>query len=140
MSDVKTVTVSTSMGEVVVHKLAFGDLAHALRAFQALPTEVVTFIQGTPEESLKDKTKLMSALLPILADSFEDIAGIIAIATDKDRSFIAKAALPDALDIVDAALELNDFSRVVATIKKIMARKQATQTPETANAETEKSQ
>lgn len=128
MSNTKEITVPTSMGDVVVHKLAFGDLAHALRAFQALPKEIVSFIQGTPPEGLQDKTKLMAALLPILADSFEDIAGIIAVATDKDRSAIAKLDLPDALDVVDAALELNDFTRVVATIKKIMARKQSSET------------
>ncbi len=134
MGDSKTIVVQTELGEVLVHKMALGDYAQLLRAIDKLPTLLGDIIKRDKKDLT---TELILKELPgIAADALPELAGVIAASTDKDGEFIAKLDLPDVMDVLDAALELNDLSRVVNAIKKIQARfrKPADQTPDAPSA------
>lgn len=124
----KTITVTTESGDVVVRKLALGDYAELLRALKKLPAELGKFLDGRETDELKDMD--LRAMLPhlpeIIADAVPEFAEVLAVPTDKDAEYFLAGDLADAVDVFVAVIELNDFSRVVKSIKKLTARKQVT--------------
>lgn len=131
MGNSKTLTVKTEGGDVVVRKLALGDYAALLRALKKLPTEVGKFVEGNSAESLQDNGVLMANLPAIIADAIPEAAEVLAIVSDKDTQFYLDADLADCIDVFGAALELNDYNRITASIKKVTARKPAEAPAET---------
>lgn len=131
MSTRKETTVETEDGVVTVHKLALGDYAEVFKQIQSLP-KVVESLQGVDGESMKEQGVAMQiqAVLPALAESWADLAGIIAIATDKDRDFILNLDLSDGMEVVTGVLEVNRISKIFGTVKKLAAAVKAQQTPQ----------
>lgn len=118
----KTIEVQTSAGPVIVKKLAMADYADLLRALKKLPAELGKFIEGTSKEDLQDTGTLMQNLPGIIADALPEFCAVLATASDKDADFHLKELdLADNIDVFAAALELNDYKRITAAIKKIMA-------------------
>lgn len=119
-----TLTVSTELGDVVVHKMPLSDYAELLRALEKVPTVFQNFLKTKNKDELKKYTnvELVMALPTLLADSWSDIVGLLAVPTDKDGEFLGKLDAADAIDIIDAILELNDFARIMAAVKKMQAR------------------
>lgn len=124
MGDSKKLDVKTEFGMVEVHKMPLSDFAEILRALDNLP-EKLGGLFDKDEKSFDDMdyAAILKLFPALLADSWSDIAGIIAVPTDKDRDFMLKLDGADALDVIDAILELNDFPRIFATIKKMLARR-----------------
>lgn len=124
----KTRIVKTGAGDVTVRKLALYDYAEFIRALRKLPGELADLFKSG--KNVGDMAVLFEELPELVADSWDDFVAIIAVGTDKDAEFFKSPDLdgPDALDIIDALLELNDYDRAVRTIKKIMARRQTVQT------------
>lgn len=125
----KSKVVSTGAGDVTVRKLALYDYAEFIRALRKLPGELASLFQSG--KNIGDMAVLFEELPEMVADSWDDFVAIIAVGTDKDAEFFKSPDLDgaDALEIIDAMLELNDYERVVKTVKKIMARRQATPAP-----------
>lgn len=121
----KTKVVKTGAGDVVVRKLALYDYAEFIRAIKKLPKQSAQLFQSGKDVS--NMAVLFEELPVIISESWDDFAGIMASVCDKEIEFFKSPDidLADALDIVDAALELNDYNRIVNTVKKIMARGQA---------------
>lgn len=118
----KTIEVQTSAGPVIIKKLAMADYADLLRALKKLPTELGKFIEGTSKEDLQNNETLFSALPAIVADALPEFCAVLAVASDKDADFhLTQLDLADNIDCLAAALELNDYKRIAAAIKKIMA-------------------
>lgn len=118
----KTIEVQTSDGVVVVKKLAMADYADLLRALKKLPSELGKFIEGTSKEDLGKNETLFSALPAIVADALPEFCAVLAVASDKDADYhLNELDLADNIDVFAAALELNDYKRIAAAIKKIMA-------------------
>jgi len=115
-----TKIVETGAGPVVVKKLALYDYSEFFRAFKKLPAEIGKFGD-------MDKSKVLEVFPELIAESFGDFVGILAVVTDKDEKFFESREfdLADALEIVDVALELNDYAKIVNSVKKIMARGKA---------------
>lgn len=130
---VKEKSIDTEFGAVIVRKLALGDYAELLRSIKKLPAEFAAFFDGNDKKDL-NAAKVLAELPTMIADSLPEFVDVLAAATDKDSAFLMQVDLADAMDIVDGLLELNNYSRVVATIKKIMARRQA-QVPQTSESE-----
>jgi hypothetical protein len=126
-----TLTVETEFGPVVVKRLALGDYAEFLRVLKKLPASLGEFIQGTDSAKLKEMemAEFMEILPSLIADSWDEFAGLIAVATDKDREFVLKLDGADALDIIDGIMQLNRFSKIVSAVKKMMARRAQAQAP-----------
>lgn len=121
----KTITVTTEGGDVIVRKLALGDYAALLRALNKLPAEIGKYVSSNSADDLKDVEKLFSNLPVIIADAIPEFAEVLALASDKDAEFYIKGDLSDSLEVFAAALELNDYSKIMATVKKLTARRPA---------------
>lgn len=125
MGDSKTITVSTESGEVIVRKLALGDYAALLRALDKLPKQLADIAKRDKKDLTTDF--IIGQLPTLAADSLPELAGVVAAATDKDQDFMVGLDLADFADVVVAVFELNDYTRVVAAVKKVMALKQPRQ-------------
>lgn len=118
----KTIEVNTSAGPVIVKKLAMQDYAELLRSLKNLPAELGKFIEGTSKEDLQDSGTLLASLPTIIADALPEFCAVLAVTSDKDAEFhLTQLDLADNIDVLAAALELNDYKRIAAAIKKIMA-------------------
>lgn len=125
----KTITVTLESGDVVVRKLALGDYAQLFKLIRTLPGELAMFIEGSDKKQLKnlDFKKFLPEFLPMVGESWPEVIAVLALPTDKDSEWLStNADLADALDILNAALDLNDYSRVAAAIKKLTARRNST--------------
>lgn len=119
----KTIEVTTEAGPVVVRKLALNDYAELLRALKKLPQEFGKFIEGNDADKLKETETLYTAIPDIIATAIPEFCAVLATVTDKDAEFIGQLDLADAIDILVAALTLNDYGRIIASVKKIWALK-----------------
>jgi hypothetical protein len=120
----KSIVVPTDDGDVTVRRLALLDYAGFLRAFKTLPKELASFIEGTSKEEFDGMSTMDTVMkcLPLLADSWGDLVAIIAVPTDKDAEFIGQLDGSDAVDVIVAALDLNNYRKIAATVKKLRAR------------------
>lgn len=125
MGNSKTITVKTEGGDVVVRKLALGDYAALLHALKKLPTEIGKFVQGNSADALSDNEVLFANLPGIVADAIPEFAEVLAVTSDKDAQYFLEGDLADAIEVFAAAMQLNDYSRIVNTLKKMTARKPA---------------
>lgn len=123
MGDSRTTTVQTEQGPVVVRKLALGDYAELLRALKKLPAKLTEAVKGRDKEDLRKNATIISIFTEVAGDALEDFCAVLAVATDKDAAFFARSDLADALDVLNAVLELNDYERIAESLKKLTARK-----------------
>jgi hypothetical protein len=117
--------IETGAGVVRVKKLALKDYAEFIRTLRTLPAGLADLFKSGKD--VQDMAVLFEELPEILANGFPDFINLLAVATDKDQAFFDNPDfdLADAIDVVQAALELNDYERIVASIKKIMGRRAA---------------
>lgn len=123
MGDSNQITVSTEFGDVEVHKMPLSDYAELLRALDKLPKKIGDIVGKDTDLKSMDTTAVLQLIPGILADSWGDIAALIAVPTDKDAAFLLKLDGADSLDVIDAILELNDFVRIANAVKKMLARR-----------------
>lgn len=125
MGNSKTITVSTENGPVEVRKMPLADYAELLGALDNLPKNLTNIFSGIDDEKLKSMSnmELVGMLPSILAQSWSDVVGLVAVPTDKDAAFLMKLDFADAVDIVVAIVELNDFPRIIESVKKMLALK-----------------
>lgn len=123
-----TIEVKTGAGAVQVRKLALKDYAEFIRALRKLPGRLAELFKSGKDVS--DMAVIFEELPEVLADGFPDLINLLAVVTDKDQAFFEgdDIDMADAIEIIQAALEVNDYERIVASIKKIMARRASEQT------------
>lgn len=132
MGNPKTITIETDNGPVVVRKMALGEYAEFLLAMKKAPTQFAKIIENNEKDDFKDMTKLVSICIDFAADSFQDFVALIAIPTDKDTEFFEKqVGLSEAIQVIVAVLELNDYSKVMDSVKKLTARNKPGDQPKT---------
>lgn len=120
----KSRIIKTGAGDVTVRKLALYEYAEFIRALKKLPKEAAELLSSGKD--ISQMAVIFEELPIILSESWDDFISILAVGTDKDVKFFASPDidLADAIDIVDAMLQINDYERIVNTVKKIMARRQ----------------
>ena|SRR6266567_2195732 len=125
MGDSNNITVSTEFGDVVVHKMALRDYADLLRALDKLPDVLKKFAASRSEAELKaiNYVDLIEILPSLLAEAWPDVIGLISVPTNRDAEFLGKVDGPDAVDIIVAIIQLNDFKRIMESVKKLAALK-----------------
>jgi len=128
-SNSKEITVSTELGDVVVHKMPLSDYAELLRALSNLPKNLGEILGDDVDVKNMANSDFLQKLPGIIADSWGDIGAMLAVPTDKDAAFLLQLSGADAFDIIDAIMELNDFVRIVNTVKKMLARRAKMATP-----------
>jgi hypothetical protein len=128
-SNSKEITVKTELGDVVVHKMPLSDYAELLRALSTLPKKLGELIGGVGDIKQMADTDFLVMLPGIIADSWNDLGSLLAVPTDKDAAFLMQLDGADAVDVIDAIMELNDFVRIVNAVKKMLARQAKTANP-----------
>lgn len=121
----KEITVKTELGDVLVHKMPLSDYAKLLRALSTIPQKLGELMGDDTDIRNMDTGELLMKLPGMLADSWNDVASLLAVPTDKDAAFLLQLDGADAVDVIDAILELNDFVRIINSIKKVLARQAA---------------
>lgn len=119
----KEITVSTEQGDVVVHKMPLSDYALLLRALSTFPQKLGDMLGNVQDMKNISDNEMLSMLPNVLAESWDDLVALIAVPTDKDADFMKQLDGADAIDVIDAILELNDFARIVSSVKKLLARR-----------------
>lgn len=132
MGNSNIITVETELGKVEVHKMPLADYAQLLGALDKLPQHIAELVEKTGKKSV-DSGTILSMLPSLLADSFQELAAVLAVTTDKDADFILQLDLADVIDIVGGALEVNNFERIQASIKKMQALRAKPTVPEKAS-------
>jgi hypothetical protein len=129
---VKSKIVNTDDGDVVVRRLPLRDYAELLRAFKKLPGNLGQFIDGTDAKVFKESSTkdLIESMLPLFADAWGDLCAILAVPTDKDEEFIAELDGADAIEVLVAILELNNYKKIAAAVKKLLAMEAPAAQPE----------
>ncbi len=119
----KTKIVQTGAGPVEVKKLALYDYSEFIRALQNLPGEIGELFNKGGDADVSNQQYILSILPEILSSSFDDFVRIVSVVTDKDVEFFKNPDLDfaDTMEIIAAALELNDYNRIVQSVKKITA-------------------
>lgn len=105
--------------EVTVKKLPLRKYADIFTALQELPKKIdLENIDSQSNEEFFNK------LPTIIANCLPEVAKVISVATDvpEDR-VLDELDLGEVVDLVVAILEVNNIEKVVASIKKLMARK-----------------
>lgn len=121
MGNPTTATIETSNGPVVVHKLVISQYAELLGLFQGMPA-IVSELGLSSKDDWTD-SKAVGAKVPVLMmKALPEMAKLLAFPTDQEASFFMDLDLADVLDITDGILSVNDFERIVASIKKISGR------------------
>lgn len=131
MGNSTDITVSTEFGDVVVHKMPLSDYAELLRALDKLPHRLGELFNDKKfdPKKLNDNVEVLTMVPIFLADSWQDMVALLAVPTNQDAAFLGKLDGADALDVIDAILELNDFGRIYNAIKKILGRRVKTTEP-----------
>lgn len=122
-------SVNTEFGVIEIRRMPLKDYAELLRVLENVPEKVMQIFDGFDDEKLNQMSNMdFMKMLPVaLAESWEDIIGVVAVPTDKDAEFLGKLDLADAVDVVTTILELNDIHRIISAVKKIVALKSKVQ-------------
>ncbi len=122
-----TVNVTTQgLGEVEVRKLALGDYSKLLKSLKRLPAEIGELIKGKSKEDFQDigLQQIIEWLPSLMETAPEEIIHIIVLSTDLDDEKVrTEMDLADAAEVFDAILDINDYRRVIDTVKKMVARR-----------------
>jgi hypothetical protein len=111
--------------EVIVKKLPLGKYAEIFLALRELPKKVD--LAGLEEISNED---FFSLLPEIISKSLPEVAKIISVATEvPEKAVLEELGLSEAVELLTAILIVNDFQKIVASIKKLMAQKPQTPAP-----------
>lgn len=126
MGNSKTISINTEDGVVVVRKMALRDYGQFLKALRELPGGLLDFLEGKDTSELKGKSNIEVAqmLFDVFGDNWEDLVSVLAVPTDQDAEFIGDLDLADSLEVGAAIIELNNYRKLFATVKKLLAQKQ----------------
>lgn len=118
----KSTTVATEFGDIQVRKLALKDYADIFKALKTLPGALGEVFNNSSDEEISNTAYLLQVLPEVIGDSIPEFAKVLSIPTSATAEQIEDMDISDILDLVDGFLEVNDWNRIVQTIKKIRAR------------------
>lgn len=109
------VEINTLHKTIDIKKLPLGKYAELLGAIKELPKHLNSF------EKL-DNAKIIDALPQLISSAMPDFIHIMTIATELDKKEIESIGLDEAVDIVLAVIEVNNYKGIYQKIKKVTAR------------------
>lgn len=111
----KTKIINLGEEKLEIKQLPLRRYAELLKAIESLPKSL-----GGMDKLNNDQ--IFEQLPLLIANSLPDLIGILTIATDLKRENIEEMSLGEAVKIVIAVIEVNDYREVFEQIKKVMAR------------------
>lgn len=121
-----SIKVKLDIRELEVKKLPLGKYAELLKAVHELPKNL-----GGLDKMTNDQ--LFEKLPFLIATSLPDLMGILAIATDLKAEEINEMGLDEAVKVIVAVIEVNNYRNVFENIKKVVARPTTPQAPTKTN-------
>jgi hypothetical protein len=107
----KTKTVQLTNKEVEVSKLPFKKYADLLKRIKQLPKHLSDF-EG------KSNDQIFQMLPNLIAECYDDIAGMLEVATGLTKEEIDELDLVELTDLVIGVYEVNRYAEVYEKIKK----------------------
>lgn len=111
----KSITVKLDDRELEVKKLPLGKYGELLAAVQELP-KTLGGLEGISNDQIFEKLPLL------ISKSLPDVIGILTIATDLKKEEIEMMGLDEAIKVVVAIIEVNNYRDVFENVKKVLAR------------------
>lgn len=111
----KSIEVKLENRTVVVKKLPLGKYAEVFETLQELPKEA-SDLAGI------SKDELFTRLPQIVATFLPEVAKVLSVAAEVKYEEIMEMGLDEAVDLLGAVIEVNNFAKVVDSAKKMMAR------------------
>ena len=118
-----TVKINNEEKELLITPIPLGKYPALLKQIKKLP-EHLSSLGDLSEE------KVLSQLPEIIAESYPDVEAIITMATDLSGDQVSSMSLNQAVDVVVAIFEVNEFGAIYAKVKKAVARPQSKQVQE----------
>lgn len=104
--------------EVVVEKLPLRRIAEVFKALDELPKKI-----GQVDYQNLTTEKFLEILPGIIGDVLPEVARIISIGSSlTEEEVLDVYGLAEAIEVLTTIFEVNDFSKVVENVKKLMAR------------------
>lgn len=110
----KEVIVKLESKTYKIQKMPLGKWAELLSALKEIPQKI-----GQWENLSNDE--ILSKIPELIGTSLPELTKIVSIATDVSEAEIT--SMDELLELVAAALEVNNFESIIASIKKIAARR-----------------
>lgn len=118
-----TVTLKINGEDIVISKLPLRKISEVFKALENLPKTFTDKFEGQDLTAISND-QIVTLLPDIIADALPEVAKLIAVATPlKEDQVLDELGLSDAVEVLVAIFEVNDFSKVVDNIKKLVARK-----------------
>lgn len=117
----KIVEVNIDGQTVAVRKLPLGKYAEFLKIIEVFSKDIGDLLDKD-NDYFKSNTKMVEALLPVFMKAPPEFCKLLSLVSDKDENFYSELGLDDALDVLVAALEVNDYNAIVEKIKKVAAQ------------------
>lgn len=118
-----SITLKINGKDVVIEKLPLRRIAEVFKALEKLPAKFVDKFGGTELTSIPND-KVLEMLPEIIGDSLPEIAKLISVASPlSEEEVLDEIGLSEAIEVLTAIFQVNDFSKVVDNVKKLLARK-----------------
>lgn len=114
----KTQIIKLDDKTVTISKLPLGKYADLLKALKELPKKVEGLDKMTPDEVMKNAPRLIGEALP-------EFIEILSIATPLTKEELEQIGLDEAVRLVIAVFEVNNYREVYENAKKALARPEA---------------
>lgn len=115
----KSITIQLDDKQVVIQKLPLRKIAEVFKALEKLPSKFADI-----DFKNIDNNELMGMLPGMIGDVLPEVAKLISIATPlTEEQVLDELGLAEVIEVLTAMFEVNDFSKVVDNVKKLMARK-----------------
>jgi CRP-like cAMP-binding protein len=111
----KEIEVLNSTKTISITPLALGKYPELLKRIKKLP-EHLSKLGDLSEESI------LASLPELIAESYEDVSSVLEVATSLKKEEIAELNLNEAVDVVVALIEVNQYQAIYAKIKKALSR------------------
>jgi hypothetical protein len=117
-----SITLKINGQDVVIEKLPLRRIAEVFKALEKLPSK---FAEKFGDTGFKDvpNDKVLEMLPEIIGESLPEVAKLISVATPlTEDQVLDELGLAEAIEVLTAISQVNDFSKVVENVKKLLAR------------------
>lgn len=123
-----SITLKINGEKVVISKLPLRRIAEVFKALENLPKKFTEKFAGQDLKTLPNDM-ILEMLPDIIGDALPETAKLIAVATPlTEDQVLDELGLADVTEVLVAIFEVNDFSKVVDNVKKLLARKSPIET------------
>ena len=103
--------------EIVISALPLGKYAELLNCLEEIPKQLA----GLTPDQTKDTSVFITALPKLIANSLPEFVKIFTIATPLTKEKAENLSLDEAVLVLEAVVDVNNYSALLEKAKKVMA-------------------